>query len=224
MRTLKTITASLALLAALCPAAARADHAISLSLNTGFVSDPGFDAVAASASLPQGELGYGLRLLELWGGGLWVEGAYAVGGRQSSLFGEQYKTDLLLQTITAGVRYSWPVTDWFVPRLRVLLGGQIARLGLKPGAGEEQGARAWSGAFTVGGLVGFELLVPRRWVPTRVTGGLVVEGGYCYSTPMSFSLAPPPDDKLQQIPVTGALPGSLALGGGQFRVGAVVRF
>ena len=72
-----------------------------------------------------------------------------------------------------------------------------------------------------------EVLLPlRRFMrgTSSFTMGLVVEGGYGFSTDLTFHLAPEPDGELRQIPLQGSRIGALSPSGAQVRFGFVARF
>jgi hypothetical protein len=52
----------------------------------------------------------------------------------------------------------------------------------------------------------------------------MIEGGYCFQTPLAFELEPDHDDELRQIPSSGVELGSVGLSGGQIRIGVLMEF
>ncbi len=212
---------------AAAPASAQphgSNNAVALQLAYSLVRDAGLDLVAADDGLPQGALTYSRRLLPLWRGWLWAEGTYSGGSREDEVLGGQFETSLYVQTLTAGARYAVPVTGWLAPYARLSLGAHAARLSVSSLSGVALTARDWAGAFAGSALLGAEALLPRRWVPGRVTGGLQLELGYAFASPLSFQLRPEQDEDLQLLRLQGVDLGGLSLQGFQLRVGAVVRF
>jgi len=180
--------------------------------------------VADNDHLPQMELSYSRRIMKVWRGSLWIEGAYLLGARKSTIFNKSYETHALIQTFTLGARYTLPVFDWLVPRLRVGAGAHVGQLGMEPEGNSQAAVNDWSAAFSGAVLGGVELLMPQRWMPTKTKVGLVVEGGYSFCTALSFDLAPAQDDDLLLIPLQGAHLGELSLDGGLLRISFMVRF
>jgi len=201
--------------------AARAQNELSLKVGNTFVASAGFDLVSKNDLLPQVELTYSRELVRLWRGSLWVDATFMAGSAEASVFQGGLHTKALLQSITVGAVYKLPVWSWLVPRVRVGVGALIGTLQLTP-SGEAM-VSDHSGAFTGHALLGVELLWPRAR-PRSLTGGLVLEGGYVFSSALGFQLAPSADSDLRLIPQRAAELGSLVIHGGQLRVGAIVRF
>lgn len=215
---------SLLLATLLLPAAARAENSISLRISSSYVTAQGFDAVSSNDALVQAEFNYARSLFDIWRGRLWVEGSYMVGGKNSELFDKQFRTGLAVHTFNVGARYSLPVYEWLVPQVRAGLGIVVGRLALNPADTGYDQVTDWSAGFNGYLLGGVELLIPRSWISTRVTIGLTIEGGITLSSGLGFDLAPDDDEDLEQIPLLQSALGSIPLSGGQFRIGAVVRF
>lgn len=82
-------------------------------------------------------------------------------------------------------------------------------------------------AFAGQALLGVELLWPGG-IPRRkarpITGGLTIEGGYGFSSPLGFDLAPEGDGDLNRIPLLGTEVGSVSLNGPQVRIGVLIHF
>lgn len=222
MKRLYTIVAVVALTA--LPAAAQAENSVSLRITSSYFKAQGFDAVSENDNMMMAEFNYARSMWDLWRGTLWLEGSYSVGGQNSEIFDKQFKTGLVLQSFTVGARYTLPVWEWLVPQVRAGVGVVAGRLSLDP-ANESFGkVSSWSAGLSGYVLGGVELLIPRSWISTKVTVGLTLEGGITFSSGLGFSLAPDEDDDLEQIPLLPSELGSIPLSGGQFKIGAVVRF
>lgn len=215
---------SLLLGALLLPSSARAENSISLRITSSYFSAQGFDAVSENNNMMQAEFSYARSLFRLWRGYLWVEGSYLVGAKNSELFDKQFKTSLVAHSFTVGARYSLPVYDRLEPQVRAGLGLVAGSFSLDPVDSGFQKVSDWSAGINGYLLGGVEILVPRSWISTRVTIGLTLEGGITFSSGLGFSLAPDEDEDLAQIPLLQSELGSIPLSGGQFRIGAVVRF
>ena len=203
---------------------ARAQNELSVRVSTQFVPQSTLAATGATARLVLAELGYARRLVPLWRGGLWVEGAWSIGQRdEPDLFGA-FESHLLVQSLTAGVRYALPVTAWFIPHLRAGGGALVGGYTLGRGVPD---TTSWSGAATGYALAGAELLIPRepgRHGQSLWTAGLVVEGGAIVSSKLSFHAEPQSNPDDLRIATTGADLGGFALSGFTLRIGIVVRF
>ena len=215
---------SLLLIALLLPSTARAENSVSLRITSSYFTAQGFDSVSENNNLTQAEFNYARSLFQIWRGQLWVEGSYLVGAKNSELFDKQFKTGLVVQTFNVGARYTLPVYEWLVPQLRAGIGVVVGRYSLDPADSSYQQVTDWSAGFNGYLLGGVELLIPRSWISTRVTIGLTLEGGITLSSGLGFSLGPDEDDDLEQIPLQQSALGSIPLSGGQFRIGAVIRF
>ncbi len=223
MKRLYIVTAVALALTAL-PAAARADNSASLRITSSYFTAQGFDAVSENNNMMTAEFNYARGMWDLWRGQLWLEGSYIIGAKNSEIFDKQFKTGLVVQSFIVGARYTLPVWEWLVPQVRVGVGVVVGRLGLDPVNESFSKVSGWSAGLTGHVLGGVELLIPRSWISTKVTIGLTLEGGITFSSGLGFSLAPDEDDDLEQIPLLPSELGSIPLSGGQFKVGAVVRF
>jgi len=162
-----------------------------------------------------------------WGRGeLWADFSYLVGSTSASIFDEQFEMKLILQTLTFGARYCYPLNAHFVPFLRGGVGASWGKLELVPVGSDAIGDR--DAAFSSYLLGGIEFLGPFSWRAKknrgRVTFGLVLEGGYGFSSRLDFALSPDEDDELQQIPSVSSDLGNIAIRGPQLRVGILLRF
>lgn len=220
------VAATLLVAAAVAPARAepRQPQEVSLRVSNQLVTD---DGIFATGPLPltQGELSYARGILAPWRGTVWLEGSWTLGARTGYLFAN-HDTTTFLQQITAGVRYSVPLLRWLVPHVRLGLGALVGHIFLRDSVGGNTGD--WSGAFTGYALGGVELLIPRAWMrdPDRrgFTMGLVVEGGYAFSTALAFHLVPEQSDDRIHTPLGGTDVGGLSLDGAVIRAGIVARF
>jgi hypothetical protein len=206
-------------------ASARADNSVSLRLSSSFIKDSSFDVVSENDHLAQVEISYARRMLELFDGELWVEGSYLAGPTGTTIFGGAAETDALLQTVTVGARFGYPVFFWLVPYVRLGMGVGIGTLTLT--AAEQDSVYDRAACFAGHVLAGVEVLWPRRALRTGAsafTFGLLIEAGYAFASRLEFELAPEGDEDLQQIPLRGSGMGGLSTSGAQLRVGAVVRF
>lgn len=214
----------LTLLAA--PRAGRANNSFSIRINQSWIADSSFDVVSDNDHIVQAEFTYARRLLDLWRGELWVDGAWMGGTSKTTLFGEQVRSQAFLQTITFSARYAYPVYSWLVPYSRVGLGVGVGTFELQPSEnGEEVLDRAAS--FTGHLLLGVEVLWPRRALLTGssyLTAGVLIEAGYAFGTNLGFDIEPDEDDDLKQIPLSGADLGGLSTNGWQLRIGGILRF
>jgi hypothetical protein len=200
---------------------ARAQNEISLRVSDGFYPSSGLDLVSENDHLLGMELAYARELWELWRGSLWAEASYRISPSHARSFDRELESRALFQTITVGVLYRLPIWRWLVPHARFGLGVLVGSLGLTPSGGNEILDR--SAALAGHLLAGAEFLWPRR----RRGGlnfGLVVEGGYVFSSPLGFTNTPSPPDDLIAIPVRGADLGSFVLHGAEVRAGVVFRF
>lgn len=214
-------------LALLCaPGTAGADNAVSIRISNSWVADTSFDVVSDDDHFVQAEFGYARRLLSLLRGELWVEAGYMVGAVETSLFDGAASTRALLQNVTLGARYAYPVFAWLVPHVRLGLGLGIGSLDLDP-ASDQGEVTDWAAGLAGHVLAGVEVLWPRSALldgSSDLTAGVVVEAGYGFGTDLHFSVAPDADDDLEIIPIRGAELGGLAVSGWQLRVGGVLRF
>jgi hypothetical protein len=205
----------------------RADNSFSLRISNSFVGSPGFDTVSENDMLAQAEFNYARRVLSLPHGHLWAEASYMAGTSHATLFGEQFKAQAFLQSVTVGARYTYPILSWVVPFTRAGLGVGVGTYELSPQQ-QKTTIRDRAASFSGYLLAGVEVLVPHRRFRlglSHFTGGLVIEAGYGLSSDLSFDLAPEPEDEdLRQIPLRGSTLGTLSLSGAQIRVGALIRF
>jgi len=208
------------------PLTARADHnAVYLKMSNTFIKDPGFDAISNKDRMVQVELSYSRAVLPIWEGHMWVEGSWTAGSLSSSLFNNAFQTDLFLQQIHLGVKYSLPLLQWIEPFIRFDLGVAVGSFELSQRTGDTFKDRAV--AFTGQILAGVEILMPRRFLHTERSGftfGVLVEGGYSFATAMRFGLVPEEDDRVRAIPALGSTLGTLKTSGGQVRLGVVFHF
>lgn len=215
----------------LAGAPAWADNSASIRFNNSFITDAGFDAVSENNHLVQVEFNFARRLMQIWELDLWVEGSYMVGPSKAELFSNQFQAKALLQSVTLGARFTYPLLYWLVPFARLGLGVGIGTLELSnTGGGQPAGqdsvedrAAAFAGQL----LVGVEILWPRsviRRTGKGVTAGLVIEAGFGFASKLRFELRPEEDEELLQIPLSGSHLGSLSTTGAQVRVGGIIRF
>ncbi len=218
--------AALTILAAMLLAAvtARAETSLSVRSSNRIVSHASFDMLADNDLMPQLELNAAHAVLSVYPIHLWVEGSYLVGSSKNKIFNGQAKAWSQSHTVVAGLRLSVPVRQWLEPMVRVSAGVVIGRLGLKALTDGGQSAEDWNAAFSMQALGGVAFKIPRVAIFKRFTVGIVVEGGYTYTTELDFHLEPEVDDDLRLIPMTGATLGSLNLSGPMFTVGALVQF
>jgi hypothetical protein len=221
MRTRDFGTILLVALTLLAATPARAQNEVALRVTNGFYPSPSLDLFASDDLVLGAELGYSRELLRIWRGSLWAEGSYLVSSSKAESFSGQLQSKALFNTLNLGVLYRLPLWRWLVPHARFGLGVLIGTLSLDPSGTDKVSdtSAALSGQF----LVGAELLWPRA-LRRGFNFGLVIEGGYSFSSPLGFSVEPEQPEDLRTIPVSGADLGSVVLHGGQFRVGAVFRF
>ncbi len=219
----------LPLLLLLASPPADAHNEVSLRISNSYLADDSFAAISEDNLLLQAELSYARALFDAQRG-IWIETSWTVGAKRADLFGTALEARGLIQSLTIGGRYTWPLRPWLVPQARAGLGVIFGALSLdgdiKPGAinGEISDVSAGITAYL---LAGVQLLLPRRWMygaERGITGGVVIEGGVTVSSPLSFSLSPEPDEDLRTIPLSGTDVGSMSITGGVLRVGALLRF
>jgi hypothetical protein len=221
-----TSTACLLLVLAAAPADALADNSFSIRVNSSWIGDSSFDVVSDNDLFAQAEFTFARRLLSFWRGEVWVDAAYVAGTAKSDLFDGQTKTRALLQNVTFGARYAYPVFSWLVPYSRLGLGVGVGTFELESVVGAstvQDRAAAFAGHF----LLGVELLWPRRALLTGtsyLTAGILVEAGYGFGSRLGFDLTPEGDEDLKQIPLAGVDIGGLSTNGWQLRVGGILRF
>ncbi|HZS36019.1 MAG TPA: hypothetical protein VFF06_04295 [Polyangia bacterium] len=217
------LVAFVVVVAARSPARAAQEVAVRLSAELG--GDSGLYATGGSKTLLQAELGYAHTVYSFRRGQLWVEGSWTIGERHDRLF-STFDTSLLVQQFTVGARATFPIRPWLVPQVRGGVGALLGTLrmnGLQSGAVSETGA-----GFTGYVLAGLQLLLPRPWMALHasrgITAGLVLEGGYCYSTSLRYTLSPQSSGDAVQMPSVPTDLGTLSLSGGLIRIGALLRF
>lgn len=210
---------------------ARADNSASIRFSNSWIADAGFDAVSDNDHLLQVEFNYARRIMQLWELDLWAEGSYMIGPSKAGLFADQFEARALLQSVTLGVRATYPLLYWLVPYARLGLGVGIGSLELSAlGGGQLAGQDSLkdrAAAFCGQLLVGVEILWPRsviRRTGRGVTAGLVIEGGIGFASNLGFDLVPEEHEDLLEIPLAGSNLGSLSTTGAQLRVGGIVRF
>ena len=229
--TSSTVAALLSLLITLsAPWPAEAHNEIGLRFSSTMLADSGIFALAKHDRVAQAELSYARALFDPQRG-LWIEASWMIGRVRADLFGDEVEATGLFQSFSLGTRYTLPLTPWLVPQMRAGLGlstGDVSLLGANVGGRRDSVSS--STELALGGylLAGLELLLPRRWMyratGSGFTGGLTIEGGVTFTTPMRFELAPEPDDELRTIPLSGVDIGSLTVSGAVLRVGVVMRF
>ncbi len=211
-----------ALVAAAQPASAAQE--VALRISSEFGGDSGLFATGSSRNLLQAELGYAHTVKSFRRAELWLEGSWTIGERHDRLFAT-YPASVIAQQLTVGVRATIPIRPWLVPQLRVGVGALLGTLrisGLTAGSIEETSA-----AFTSYALAGIQFLLPRPWMRLEgkrgMTAGVVVEGGYCYSTDLGYSLSPASSPDKIQLPSAATDLGTVSLSGALLRIGIAMR-
>lgn len=189
-------------------------------------------ASLGGGALGQVELSYDRRLLRLGGLELWAELSAAGGGLNSQIFGGALHTELALLSLTAGARCAWPLLSWLALQGRAGVGPAWGRLALQGRFGSAQVEPTVTDqdlGVTSHALAGVQALwrLPRAGGAARAGVpriGLVLEGGYVWSSALHFRVALPRDADSLQAPRASVGLGALDLGGPTVRVGAALRF
>lgn len=208
----------------LCAGQARAETSLSIRSSNRFITDASYDMLSSGDLYSQMELNAAVQVVSFWPGHLWVEGSYLLGHQDNSLFDGRLGAWTTTHTMMLGLRFSVPVLRWLEPLIRVNAGVVVGGLGIRSELPGSQNAKAWTAAFSGQALAGVEFKIPRISVFKHFTGGIVVEGGYTYSTDLNFELEPATDGDLRLIPMSGVTLGSLNTSGAMVVVGAVVQF
>lgn len=200
-------------------------NTFSFRLNNSFIKSPSFDALSTNDSLLLADFTYAHQFLRLGRGSLWAEATYGIGAKSSELFGQTIQTDLLIQSVTVGVSYQFPIKRWFIPHLRLGLGTLVGSLDVELSGEGKAFDRA--AAFTSYLLAGWEYTWQRKFIRPGTFlkgGGLIVEGGYAFNSSLHFDMQPESDDDERSIPALANDLGSLQLSGAQLRIGALMYF
>lgn len=227
------MSVALALCTGLRVAQAAAEPANELSLR-GASTFGAHDELASlgGGALGQVELSYDRRLLRLGGLELWAELSAAGGGLSSQIFGAALHTELALLSLTAGARCAWPLLSWLALQGRAGVGPAWGRLALQGRFGSAQVETTVTDqdlGVTSHALAGVQALwrLPRASGAARAGAarvGLVLEGGYVWSSALRLRAALPREDDSLQAPRASVGLGALDLGGPTVRVGAALRF